>query len=125
MKKIIPFIVVAIVSFSSCKKENEQVASRSAVAGEPSIISVKAYPVYAGANESAAFDVSLIADSNYVSRLDLYEVPNLKRASVYKPVTGKYTMYDHVGDYTRGASYFFVFTKTDGTKITSDIFELQ
>jgi hypothetical protein len=98
-------------------------ASLSANTGkEPSIVSVKPYAVYSGSNESAAFDVDLISDSTVVEKVDLFLVPDLRRWTVTSPSTGRYTMYDHIGDYDRGSHYYFVFTKKNGTTVKTDTF---
>lgn len=124
MKKLIP-ILILIVSLSACKKES--LSTASVESKDPSITSVSFAPVYAGSNASVKFTVNLSSDSNSVEKVSLYLAPGELRWEAMRPTTGKYTMYDHVGDYPtfeQNYFYYFVFTKKDGTKITSTQFQV-
>lgn len=118
------FLFIALVAIASCTKQDVATLAPQNRTIEPSIDSVKWRAVYAGSNASTEFTVHLTADSNLVESVKLFIVPTALRWEVKKPQTGKYIMYDHIGDGPEGNYYYFVFYNKDGTTKTLSSFQV-
>lgn len=124
-------VAVVMTMATSCTKEtlstvNSEPTIEPAI--EPKITSVAFYRVQAGSNISVGFTVNLMADSTIISKVALMRVGSTQiRWEVKKPITGRYIMYDHLGDYptySEHAMYFFSFIKKDGKTIDTTPFQV-
>jgi len=124
MKKVLYLLFLLAVAIFSCSKSTEKIASNSP---DPSIEKVSFYRAYAGSNVSVGFAVDLISDSVSVDKVSLYMLPGYLRWEVQNPKTGRYIMYDHVGDYptyTQNVFYYFEFHKRDGKTVKTTPFQV-
>lgn len=124
MKKL---LIALLIIAASCSKPVD--VTTRITASDPSVVDYKFYEVWAGANPSVAFDVTLnIADPSKVESFQLYKVPAYLRWEITNPVSKKYTIYDHVqGDYPTYASgeyWYFQFKMKDGTFIKLTPFQV-
>lgn len=120
-------IIVILISFAACKKESVNSLAPIDPTVEPSIVSVTFHSVYEAGAPHPVFNVDLIADSNVIDKVILYMAPTELRWEVNKPTTGKYTMYDHIGEYptySQSRYYFFSFVKKDGTVLNMQPFQV-
>lgn len=117
-------ILLIVFTLTSCSKSSNNVAPIQNT--DPTVTTVKFFPVYAGSNESVAFKITTnIPKPETVARMNLYLYPEHLRDKVDNPISTTYTMYDHIGDYPHGTTNVFYqieFVMKDGRKILLDKF---
>jgi hypothetical protein len=102
VKKIIILIAIAL---ASCSKSTNDLTPVQ----KDAINSYDFFPAFAGANESVGFHFTISVYDN-VKELDIVEEAiSMSVWQVIDPKSGKYTGYDHLGDYPYGTGKMYHF----------------
>lgn len=124
MKKYL-LIALAIFTLVGCEKD-ENAVLKTAV--DPKVAKATFYPGYSGANVSLVCTLQLEIPSPEIikSVMMIKDGSTVEGDKVLNPKTGSYTLYDHqLSSFPSGKYYRFVFTKTDGTIILSEKYQVQ
>ena len=110
-------LFIAALTLSACEKDsNDELISE-----DPTVISTKFFCAMAGANSSQAVTIEVdIPVKGSIKKLSMFTKVGKEVYSIDSVESGKYTLYNHISDCDGrfdAGSYFFVFTKSDDTKV--------
>ena len=118
MKKYL-LILLSFVVLSACDSSDDP----EVIADKPVVNSVAFSCAGAGTNFSRVVDANVtIPAVGSVKRLSLFTKSGQEVYYIDNPETGVHKLYNHLGDCgsVSPGSYYFVFTRTDGSKVVTD-----
>lgn len=122
MKKYL-LILLSAIALSSCEASDNDDAKL--ITAKPSIATAIFYCAFAGSNSSQALNLDIVIPEGVsISKLSWYTKSGEEVNFIDNPKTGKYTLLYHMNNCHNISPglYYFVFTKTDGTKVITEAY---